>query len=157
MEKIVFPRHDEPEAEKKLRSAFEHLAEAISPRPPLETGGVYMGWFIHHPDFDSSILCFSNFSSMHDENADLVIEVFNQDSRRRRRRRFLFRNDGSVEVQKPRDKYHEKSEGPDSVPNRTIQGWPEAARYLCGYIAKVMREAASWEMEIAAAFETQAT
>lgn len=154
---LKIPEHDEPEADKKLQAAMEQAVERLRHPWALRPAPVLFIARVVHPDSDAEIMSFpTNLRSWDRYNVPLRVEVFPQDTVRRRRRTYLFKHDGMVIVERQRDVYGERSEGPETVEAERLQGWPQGVRHLFRHMAEVMRASARWELELAESLEVMA-
>ncbi|MFA5186163.1 MAG: hypothetical protein WC551_06760 [Patescibacteria group bacterium] len=154
---LEIPRHDEPEAEKKLQTAMEQAVRKFGMPVAVKALSFKLMNTVQHPDTDAMIFGFlSEGRSQGTYGVPLRVEVFPQDSIRRRRRVYIFWLDGRVIVEAECDEYHALSSGPDLVEVERVQGWPEAVRHMFTYIAQILRASAAWELKLAEDLEVLA-
>ncbi|MBI5654322.1 hypothetical protein HZC53_01550 [Candidatus Uhrbacteria bacterium] len=154
---LEIPRHDEPEAEKRLQTAMEQAVRRSGMPMAVKALSFKLMDAVQHPDTDAMIFGFlSEGRSQGTYGVPLRVEVFPQDSIRRRRRAFIFQLDGAVCVVAERNPYHEDSPGHDMVEIERIQGWPEGVRHMCIYVAKTLRASSAWELKMAEELEVLA-
>lgn len=154
---LEIPRHDEPEAGKKLQTVMEQAVGRLRFPDPLPPGNVRLMETVDHPDTGSSILAFlAQGASRAIYDVPLRVDIFPRDAIRRRKRAYVFHPDGFVIVEAERDGYRMHSDGLDSVEVGRIQGWPEAVRHMFLYIAQVLRDSVRWEIQLAESLEVLA-
>jgi len=140
------PEHTEPDAARLLIQALKQALNSIQPEPREFMNSVLAGSNLNQPYFGSHIVSFLD-RSQHLYGVPLRVEVFqgsnlDEDGYARA---YVFKDDGEVEVERPRVAGHALL----AQPLCTLHGWPKGVQHMIRHIVMTLLQSATWENETA--------
>ncbi len=140
-EPIKVPRHDEPDALRRLESILAQLFDSLG--------------CLSHPDFNCPLVTIWSHDGL--TGRCLRVGLFLKGAVRHRYRQYCisFSPDGSVEIVTEHDDKNDVSSA-GRKQNQKVQGWPQGVRHMLQYMAQVLRASASWEISLAENLEVLA-